>query len=99
MVYTMQTPKPSCKGLESALNSAAAAARRVLTTAARVTIERLRTCLAVKRYGIAVRLQAGAFCGRVVFDDVTWVYARAGPAATARIFCCHCLNHNFPLLN
>ena len=62
----MQTPKPSFKGLEGALNGATPAAGCILTTAPRITIERGRTGFPVERYAIAVRLQTGSFCGRVV---------------------------------
>lgn len=53
-------------GLEGALNGAAPATGRVFATAGAVACEVLGAVLAVKSYAVAVGLQTGPFCGRIV---------------------------------
>jgi hypothetical protein len=79
------------------LDSAAAAARRVNTPAARVTVENGRAVVTVKNNARVARLfQPSAARYGVKFNIVAGVYPGAAPAAMAGVFCAHAFNHCVP---
>jgi len=80
------------------LNSAAAAAWRVNTPAARVPVEYGGAMLTVENNaGIARLFQPCAPRYRIKFNIIARVYSGAGPAAVAGKFCAHGFNHLVPL--
>jgi hypothetical protein len=76
------------------LDSAAAAARRVDTPAARVTVKNGRAIVTVKNDArVAGFFEPGAARYGVKFNIIAGVYPGAGPATVAGIFCAHAFNH------
>ncbi len=78
------------------LDSAATAARRVNTPAARVTVERAGAVVTVKNNArVAGFLEPCPTRDRIEFNVIAGVYPGAAPATVAGVFCAHALNcHN-----
>ena len=76
------------------LDSAAAAAWRVFAAPVTVTVKNGGAMLTVKdNAGIAWLFQPCPARDSVEFNIIARVYAGAGPAAVARVFCAHAFNH------
>jgi hypothetical protein len=81
------------------LDRATAAARRVNTPAARVSVEGFWPVVAVKNNARVARLfQPGAARYCVKFNIIAGVYPSAAPAAMAGVFCAHALNCHLVIL-